>query len=203
MNRNYIFLTILMLLLSAGTLFLNKEPNPNQIKPEKLLWEIIQPTRYVTTDQVARMIIDKDPTLELVDVRDVESFNNFSLTNAVNVPLDSILEPSSQDYFGLPGVKVVFYGNDDIKADQAWVLTRRLGYSDTYVMKGGLNCWIETIIQPKEPEEDAPYTAFEQYQFRKGAQMYFTGAQVQQSSAKKANITVHRKKKTAVAAGGC
>ena len=78
-----------------------------------------------------------------------------------------------------------------------------MGYVDTYVMKGGLNCWIETIIQPKEPQEEEPYTAFEQYQFRKGAQMYFTGATVEQGTVKKANITVSRKKKAVEAAGGC
>ena len=203
MNKNYIFLTILMLALAFGTLFLNKEPEHDQIKPEKLLYDIIQPTRYVTTDQVAKMIIDKDPTLELVDVRDEQSFNEFSLTNAINVPLDSILSPDYEDYFGVPGTRVVFYSNDDILADQAWVITRRMGIKETYVMKGGLNCWIETIIQPKEPPEDAPYTAFEQYQFRKGAQMYFTGAKVEQSTVKKKKVVVRRKKKQVAASGGC
>ncbi len=202
MNRNYIFLTILMLLLSLGTLFLHKEKEHEQIKPDVLLWEIIQPTRYVTTDQVARILIAKDPTLELVDVRDAETFNKFSLPNAVNVPLSDILKPENQDYFGLPGVKVVFYSNDDIRADQAWVITKRMGYNETYVMKGGLNKWIETIIQPKEPPEDAPYADFELYQFRKGAQMYFTGAKVESSAAKK-EVKVKRRKKTTVAAGGC
>jgi rhodanese-related sulfurtransferase len=202
MNKNYIFLTILMLVLAFGTLFLNKEPEHGQIKPEKLLYDIIQPTRYVTTDQVAKMIIDKDPTLELVDVRNEKSFEEFSLTNAINIPLDSILSPNYEDYFGVPGTKVVFYSNDDILADQAWVITRRMGIEETYVMKGGLNCWIESIIQPKEPPEDAPYTAFEQYQFRKGAQMYFTGVKVEQSVTKK-KVVVRQRKKQAAASGGC
>ena len=203
MNRNYIYLTILMLALAAGTLFLHKEKNFQQIKPEKLLYDIIQPTRYVTTDQVAEMIIDKDPTLELIDVRSPEDFQKFSLTNALNVPIDSLLTDYGQQFFGLPGTKVVLYSNDDILADQFWVLSRRLGYKDVYVMKGGLNCWIETIIRPPEPPEEAPYTAFEQYQFRKGAQMYFTGAKVEQSLAGKSKVVVKRRKKQVVASGGC
>ena len=202
MNRNYIFLTILMLALALGTLFLNKEKEYEQINPEELLWEIIQPTRYVSTDQIAKMIIAKDPTLELVDVRDAASYNNFSLPGAVNVPFADILKPESQDYFGLPGIKVVFYSNDDIKSDQAWVITKRMGYKDTYVLKGGLNEWVETIIQPKQPPETAPYTEHELYQFRKGAQMYFTGAKVE-SSVKKTEVKVRRRKKATVAAGGC
>lgn len=203
MNKNYIFLTILMVLLAVGTLFLKNDNQQEQIPPHELLMELIQPTRYVTTDQVARLIIQKDPSLELVDVRSAEEFNQFSLPNAVNVPLDSLLNPDSQDNFGIPGMNVVFISNDDIKADEAWVLTRRLGYQATYVMKGGLNRWIETIIQPKPPKDEAPHTEFETYDFRKGAQLFFTGAKVEKSSTKRKKVVIRRKKKAVVASGGC
>ncbi len=204
MNRNYIFLTAIMLLLAFGTFFLfqNKRPK-QQIDPETLLWETIQPTRYLSTDQVAKMIIEKDPSLELVDVRSANAFNKFSLPHAINAPLDSIFHQDSQDYFGIPGMNVVFISNDDIKADEAWVLTKRLGYKATYVMKGGLNRWMETIIQPKEPSAEAPHKEFETYEFRKGAQLYFTGAKVETTTTKKKKIVIKRKKKAVVASGGC
>ena len=203
MNRNYIFLTALMVLLAGGTFFLHKSKELNQIDPGTLLWETIQPTRYVSTDNVAKWIIQKNPSLELVDVRPAEEFAKFSLPRSVNVPLDSLMNESSLDYFGIPGMNVVFISDDDIKADAAWVLTKRMGFNATYVMRGGLNRWIETIIQPKEPAETEPYTAFEQYEFRKGAQLYFTGAKAETSTSAKKVVVVHRKKKAAVAAGGC
>lgn len=203
MNRNYIFLTILMLILAIGTFFLKKSDEPKQIEPQQLLREIIQPTRYVTTDHVAKMIIQKDPSLELIDVRSEEEFNSFALPNSINIPLDSILNKNNLAYFGIPGTKVVFVANDDVQADQAWVLTKRLGYKSTYVMTGGLNRWIETIIQPKKPSEDEPYTAIETYEFRKGAQLYFTGAKVETQEVSKVKVDVVRRKKTSVAAGGC
>jgi rhodanese-related sulfurtransferase len=204
MNRNYIFLTLLMLLLAAGTFFIKKEPAKPETKPEALLLEIIQPTRFVTTDQVARMIIQKDPSLELIDVRSPREFAAFSLPGAINIPIDSIQAPSNDNYFGISGIKIVFISDDGIKADQEWVLARRMGYRNMYVMKGGLNRWIETIIQPKEPGESQPYTAFEQYEFRKGAQLFFTGAKVQNSTTrKKVKVVLHRKKKKTVVSGGC
>ncbi len=203
MNRNYIFLTLLMLILAVGTLFLRKEPAAPETKPETLLLDIIQPTRFVSTDQVAKMIIQKDPSLELIDVRSPQDFAKFSLPNAINVPLDSLTAPAADNYFGLPGMKIVFISNDGILADQEWVLAKRMGYKDMYVMKGGLNRWIETIIQPKEPGEGQPYTAFEQYEFRKGAQLYFTGAKVETGTTKKKKVIIRRKKKAAVASGGC
>jgi sulfur-carrier protein adenylyltransferase/sulfurtransferase len=203
MNRNYIFLTILMLVLAVGTLLIKKSKEPKQIDPQQLLSELIQPTRYVSTDQVAKMIISNDPSLEIIDVRSPKEFQQFSLPRAINIPIDSLINSNSLMYFGIPGTKVVFVSNDDIKADQSWVLTKRLGFKSTYVLKGGLNQWMETIIQPKEPAEDAPYTAFETYSFRKGAQLYFTGAKTENVETPKLKVEVQRRKKTSVVAGGC
>lgn len=203
MNRNYIYLTILMLVLATGTVMVSYEPSLKQIEPQQLLVEMVQPTRYVNTDQVAEMIIHGDPSLEIIDVRPAAEFEKFALPRAINVPLDSLINPSSLSYLGIPGTRVVFVSNDDIAADQAWVLTKRLGYKSTYVMKGGLNEWMETIIEPKEPGEDEPYEAFDTYTFRKGAQQYFTGAKAEAPEGPKVKVEVQRRKKTTAAAGGC
>lgn len=203
MNRNYIFLTILMLVLAIGTLLIKKTDKPKQIKPQQLLSELIQPTRFVNTDEIANMIIQKDPSLELIDVRGENEFISFSLPNAINVPIDSILSPAGIEYLGIPGIKVVFISNDDIKADQAWMLAKRQNFKSIYVMKGGINRWMETIIQPQEPSEDAPLTEFETYEFRKGARMYFTGVKTESAETRKIKVNVKRKKKSTVASGGC
>ena len=203
MNRNYIFLTILMIILAAGTLVIRHDKELKQIEPEVLLQEITQPTRYISTDQIARMIIKGDPSLMIVDVRNEDEFQEYSLPRSVSIPMENLLDKDNLSYFGVPGTKVVFVSNDDILSDQAWVLIKRLGYGSTYVMKGGLNCWMETIIDPTMPGEDAPEDAFVSYSFRKGAQMFFTGAQGDDSDASKVDVQVRRREKTSVAAGGC
>lgn len=203
MNRNYIYVTLLMLILAVGTLVVKKVHQPAQIDPLQLLHEMVQPTRYVTTDQVAKRIIQGDPTLELIDVRPAQEFEKFSLPKSINVPLDSLLNKDNLSYLGIQGTKVVFVANDDMAADQAWVLTKRLGYNSTYVMRGGLNRWMETIIDPKEPAEDEPATAFETYSFRKGAQLYFTGAKTETTEVAKVKMDVPRRKKSGGASGGC
>jgi len=202
MNKNYIFLAIVMIGLAAGLLVLPEKENYVQITPEDLMWDAVQPTKYFTVDQVAAMIIDGDPTLELIDVRCVKDYDAFSLKNAINIPLDSLLSPNYEGYLGIEDMNVVFYANDNIKADQAWIIGRRMGYQNLYIMQGGLNSWIECIINPQEPGEDNPLTVFEQYQFRKGASIYFTGSQLE-ASDKKASVKVVRRKKGAAVAGGC
>ncbi|MBC8320373.1 MAG: rhodanese-like domain-containing protein [Bacteroidetes bacterium] len=202
MNKKYLFLALLMLLLATGLLILPERHNFQQMKAENLMWEVVQPTRYVTVDQVAMMIIDGDPTLELVDVRPINDFATFSLKNAINIPFDSLLNPNYQGYLGIEDMNVVFYSNDDIRADQSWVIARRMGYHNLYVMKGGLNSWIECIIKPLKPDETASLNEFEDYEFRKGASIYFTGAKLE-SSDKKSSVNVVRRKKGSAVAGGC
>jgi len=204
MNRNYIYLTFLILILSAGVFFLPERNNEKFLNPEDLMWDIMNPSRFITTDNIAQMIIEKDPTLELIDVRSVDEYNDFTLQGAINIPLDSLCAEGYQDYLGIEDMNAVFFSNDDIKADQAWVIARRLGFGSIYVLKGGLNCWINTIIIPKMPVETASSEAFEQYNFRKGASMYFTGAEISSDNAgEKSSVKVTRKKKKAVAEGGC
>jgi rhodanese-related sulfurtransferase len=204
MNKNYLFLAILMIILAGGLLILPERTNYTQINPEDLLWDIIQPSRYVTTDQVAKMLIEQDPTLELIDVRCAKEYNKFALPNAINIPLDSILSPDYSDYLCIEDMNAIFYCNDDILADQAWVIAKRMDIPRIYILKGGLNCWIKTIIQPTPPPETASGDEFDQYDFRKGASMYFTGASISTpKSDSKSQVTIKRKKKTKATAGGC
>lgn len=203
MNRNYFILTLILFLLAGGTLFFANKPEKQPVSPEELLWEITQPTRFMSTDQVAKLIIEKNPALELVDVRSPKEYAKFSLPNALNIPLDSMANKSSLQYFGVPGTKVILYSNDDILANEAWVLLRRQGFKSTYVMEGGLNRWINTIIKPQPPAETAPETAQELYHFREGARLYFTGAKVKAVSNGKPAIKIRRRKKAAAVSGGC
>ncbi|MEJ2596155.1 MAG: rhodanese-like domain-containing protein [bacterium] len=204
MNRNYIILALIFIILAGGILILPERENYQQIPPEELMREIIAPTRYVTTDQVSDMIIQRDPTLMLVDVRNEYDYFEYSLPGALNIPLDSLMAEDYKGYLGVEDMNVVFFSNDDIMADQAWVLSKRMGYQNLYVMKGGLNYWIKTIIQPERPDETASEEEFERYNSRRGASMYFTGADMATpDQTDKKPVVVQRKKKSTVAEGGC
>ena len=85
------------------------------------------------------------------------------------------------------------------------MIGNRLGYKNLYVLKGGLNEWFNTIINPKLPKETDSQKDFELYSFRKAAGMYF-GVGVSKTETEKKPIkkviTVKKKKKR-VAEGGC
>jgi rhodanese-related sulfurtransferase len=204
MQKGTIFLTVIGLGIGLLVWLLPERPESNEIPPHQLLHDIGAETRFFSTDRVAAMLIDRDPSLHLIDVRDEASYNKFHLPGAVNIPLDKILSEENTDILSGDEQTHVFYSNGTIRANQAWVLTRRMGYMNTYVMQGGLNRWIETIMNPPLPPSSASSDAFDLYDFRVAAGNYFRGETA--APVKKKNTPVKvvpRKKRKVVASGGC
>ena len=69
----YFALAFLLVLISGGLVLLPKYQKHEGIKSEELLSKVISPERYISTDQVASIIINQDPSYLLIDVRNVES----------------------------------------------------------------------------------------------------------------------------------
>ncbi len=52
---------------------------PYKLTADQLLGEANTRTQFITPDTVADMIVNKDPSLQLIDVRSQEEFEKFSL----------------------------------------------------------------------------------------------------------------------------
>ena len=210
LSLRYKILGLILLILAGGLLVLPKYQKQDGIKSEDLLSQSTSPERYISTDIIANKIINQDPSFILIDVRDEVSYNNYSLPNAINIPLKTLFDDESIPYLNQNQFDVVFYSNDSFYADQAWILCSRRGYKNLRVLKGGLNQWFNTIINPVEPNENETAEAFELYTSRKASSMYFGVVYPDQMNTESTNenpapkqvITVKKKKKK-VAEGGC
>jgi len=147
--------------------------------------------------------------LFIVDVRTEAEYDNYSLPGAINIPLKDLLLDDWAGYLDQDIQDVIFYSNDDILSEQAWALTKQLGYSNLYVLDGGLNRWFATIMLPEEPGELASTNDFDLFSFRTGASIYFgsgtTAVAVEakpKTDEKKKTIPVKKKAKKE-AEGGC
>lgn len=210
MNKTYFFLIILVVILGVGALFLPESTYTEEVSPDQLFLKINDPSRFVTTDQVARAIIEGDPTMLIVDTRSFDQYKAFNLPGSVNIPLKELIDSTGkvdgrwEDYLGIEDMYVAFYSNGDICSDQAWVLCTRLGIKDLFVMQGGMNSWVETILRPESPGQTASSEEFALYDFRKGASMYFGGGGVIEVETQKVEpVTPIRKKKKQKISGGC
>jgi rhodanese-related sulfurtransferase len=207
----YMILAGILVLLAGGLVLLPKHQKHEGIKPELLLAKSISQERYISTDDLANKLVNQDPSYLLVDVRDSISYLKSTLADAFNIPLKDLLKEDYEGYLNQDSYNVVLFSNDNFYADQAWIICTRLGYKNLHVLKGGINEWFKTIINPPKPIENMPAEAFELYTFRKAASIYFGVGYPEQFKGKitkikkevpKKVITVKKKKK-APAEGGC
>ncbi len=212
-TRRYQILAVILLLLASGLLLLPKYKKNEGITPELFVINAVNTERYITTDLLVDKIIKQDPSILLIDTRSEEEYNSFTLPGAINVPLKNLLDDDFNYYINQSAYDVVLFSNDNLFADQAWMIGNRLGYKNLYVLEGGLNQWFKTIINPVEPDETMPKAAFDLYAFRKAAGMYFgigiveykkedKKEEVQKPKPAKKVVPVQKKKKRAPE-GGC
>ncbi|MGF7137907.1 rhodanese-like domain-containing protein [Roseimarinus sediminis] len=177
-----------------------------KLSASQLLEEVKENRQFVSTDQIADMLVQQDPSLQLIDVRNSDEFEKFHLPGAINIPISSLLSEDWEPYLNQDVKMNVFYSNGNTLANEAWMITRQLGYINNYVMMGGMNYWAETIMSPDKPAQLSPNDEFARYDFRKGAGKALGGGDLQESeesaSAPPPPPIQARPKKKKVA-GGC
>jgi len=180
---------------------------PYKLTADELLAEVNTRTQYITPDAVADMILKKDPSLRLIDVRSQDEFEKFSLPGAVNIPATDLLSEQYADILNQDVKMNVFYSNGSLVANEAWMVTRQLGYHNNYVLEGGLNYWFDAFMNTQKPASTSPDEEFAKYDFRKSAGLALggggvvTATQGQTPGSSKPAIKPAGKKKKA--AGGC
>lgn len=174
-NITHILLGILALALGAVLIFIPEKDNSEKQVPAYLLLSLTDNSRFVSTDEMADLIINQDPTLLPIDVRPESEFNAFTIPGSVNIPLEKMLDEDAVPYLENDDMKKIFFSNDDLTSSQAWMMAKRNGYENVYIMKGGLNHWTETIIRPIEPPATASKEAFKLYNLRKATSLFFIG----------------------------
>jgi len=205
------YLTMVLLILAIIIAFVPQNTTrPYKLTAAQLLEEIRTGTQFISPDEVADKIINKDPSIQMIDVRNPREFDQFSLRGAVNIPLQDIL---SEDYIDIlnQGSKMnILYSNGSTEANEAWLLTRQLGYQNNYVLQGGLNYWMETVLNPIKPGNLSSNDEIARYDFRKATSMALGGGDMSslapatstaKTPAPKPGVVPVKKKKKA--SGGC
>lgn len=181
---------------------------PYKLSAEQMLAEVNARTQYITPDAVADMFVNKDPSIRLIDVRSQDDFEKFSLPGAVNIPVHDLLSGQWEDILNQDVKMNVFYSNGSLVANEAWMVTRQLGYTNNYVLEGGLNYWFDAFMNPQKPASTSPDEEFAKYDFRKSAGAALGGGNAvittqSQSAAPSPKPAIKPAAKKKKAAGGC
>lgn len=171
-HRNTILFSILILL--SLIVFVGLRVFKSDIKtPQLQMAEFMSSERYISADDLADKLINKDPSILLIDLRDKSEFDKYHIPTSINIPFKNLLNNEFKSILNQDKISIVFYSNDHLLADQAWFLTNSNGYKNLIVLKDGLNGFYETILNPIEPQEKGTQKEFEQYNFRKAAGIFF------------------------------
>lgn len=118
------------------------------------------PVKEMTADELAFRIIDRDPRVTIIDVRSQEQFAALSFPGSTNIELQQIFQKEYSELLSRRHTKKVFIGNSEVEARTAALISERLGYENNYVLCGGMNNFVNTILLLK------PETQIQQCEFQ-------------------------------------
>ena len=100
-----------------------------------------------------------------------------------------------------PYKMIVLTSNGNTRAAQAWIFLRQLGYSDVYILAGGVNHWVNVFSNPETPNDGITDDELFTFEFRKAAGSAMMGTAIPASNIQSDDNTikpkpVRRKKKT-------
>jgi len=182
--------------------------HPYKLTAGQLLEEAVGRQQFFSPDELADRLVNKDPSIQLIDVRDPDEFEQYSLPGAINIPLNDLLNDQWNAYLNQDLKMNIFYSNGTVEANEAWLITRQLGYENNYILEGGLNHWVETILNPLKPASSDPNEELAGYDYRQaaGAALGGGGAVVLSSSTDKGSASrpaLVKKPAKKKASGGC
>jgi hypothetical protein len=115
------------------------------------------PVRYMTADELAFRVLDGDPRLLVLDLRDEVAQKKLAFPGTVSVPLEGLFAKEWQPLLGRRHTTRVFVDEDGSRALQGALLAERLGYDNVSVLQGGLAELRRTILdyEPAGPVTSA------------------------------------------------
>jgi len=116
------------------------------VNPKKLLSEVLDNSTYFTVDQVAKFIVSEDSSVQIIDLRTPEEFRTLNIPGSINVPYSKLLDNDPGSFLNNGKARNIFYSNGDFDSNYAIAFERGLNFNNTYVMKGGLNEWFNTVM---------------------------------------------------------
>jgi len=193
-----------ILVLLAGVIILlpDARQSSGELNVPGMLEAMNEPGQFLSVDQVARMVVYEDTSIQLVDVRDPAAYRAVHIPGAINIPVSDILNPDWSGYLNDPVVKPVFYSNGNTMASEAWMLCTQKGYTGSLIMTGGMNEWYRVVMESTFTGGRISAADNATFEVRYRARDFFNRMNSMPDSMKTAFLEVKRKKEEELV-GGC
>ena len=93
--------------------------------------------KKITTRLLAEFLSETERTTFILDVRDPTEFEMGHIPGSISAPGGQLVQATDQ-YVGVMGARLVFVDNHDIRAVLTASWLKQMGWSDVFVLKGGI-----------------------------------------------------------------
>jgi rhodanese-related sulfurtransferase len=107
------------------------------------------PVRHVTADELAFRIVDRDPSLVVIDLRPAADLAKGSLPGSVSMTASDLFGRGMPPALAQSRRHKVFVAADPREAEAAATLASLLGYGNVAVLEGGWSGFRSTILEQK------------------------------------------------------
>lgn len=123
------------------------------------------PLEEMTPDELAyRLACQKCEQLRIIDLRNSEEYNKWSLPNSTLFTIDNFFEKEPNLFLKMKHTKKLFVADDEMTERKAALMAIKLGYKEIRILKGGLDGFTKEILQFEPIKE--PKTIDEKYRNR-------------------------------------
>jgi len=138
-----------IVLISLGLILTLLPPSGNSsfiVRPQKLLSEVMDNNTYYSVDQVAGFIVSEDSTVQIIDLRTPGEYEKANIPGSINIPYNKFIDKNPGVFLNNGKSRNIFYSNGDFDSNYALTIARGLNLKNSYVMKGGMNEWFNTVM---------------------------------------------------------
>ncbi len=202
--RTLIVMSVFVVVIIVGFITIPKPLLTYKMDMKQSISELNDKDALFTPEQLESFLSGKLKHVILFDIRDHFIFGQGHIPGAENMSandltqeenIERLEELKNQNY------TVVLYGEDQLQANGPWMLFRQVGFDNIKVLQGGYSYY-------KEHKESLTEGSGKAYQMETPRYDYAEMAAPNDGSGINSNInkkpvTIQRRQKTSVAAGGC
>lgn len=204
-KRTLITILLFALVIVFGWLTMKKPRFTYTLTPQQTVDMVINHKGCFHPYELEKVLNNTDGDVVLMDIRNSFDFARGHIPGALNITAVNLLNKENikqLDQWKKNNVKVVFYDDNQLQANGAWMLFRQIGYSNTYVLLGGYQYYASHKGNLKKSEGTC-LKGKARYDYAAVAKKSGNVSAQSTTSKPAKKVKVHRKKKEKVASGGC
>jgi rhodanese-related sulfurtransferase len=102
---------------------------------------------YISPEKALGLLRENTGEYLFVDLRNPRQYDNGHIDGAVNLPMETVLDPAARKLLR-SAPRIVLYDIGSSGANQVWMLLRQTGFENLYVLEGGLAYWQQQVMNP-------------------------------------------------------